>query len=146
MTHKIVEMIKIISHQIDKRMQVKIGKRLERDFDLTSQQLRVLCFIINNKISSQKEIEKRFSLSSATVSGILKRLEKNGYLLRVQNKDRRSNSLEASLKALNVNEILRSIVNENDKEIEKDITEEELLVTYRVLKKIIENMEDLKND
>lgn len=62
-------------------------KRLS-EFNLTSQQGRILFYIfrnnLNNKDVHQVDIEKQFHLSKSTVSGLVKRMEKNGLINKIQ--------------------------------------------------------------
>ena len=78
----------------------KLNKDLVNDFDnrlnefgLTSQQGRTL-FFINSKVNLEKQevnqvdLENRFGLSKSTVSGLVKRMEKNGLITVSRKKNR----------------------------------------------------------
>ncbi len=78
----------------------KLNKELVTDFDrrlneygLTSQQGRTL-FFINGKVNcektevNQKDLEQRFELSKSTVSGLVKRMEKNGLIIIKRNQNK----------------------------------------------------------
>ena len=78
----------------------KLNKELVTDFDrrlneygLTSQQGRTL-FFINRKVNyehsevNQKDLEQRFELSKSTVSGLVKRMEKNGLITIIRNRNK----------------------------------------------------------
>lgn len=68
-----------------------VGKEFEKTkaehlkkYNLTSQQINVLLYLFKhrNEDINQKCLEKEFSLTSATMSGILKRLEYKNYIFR----------------------------------------------------------------
>jgi DNA-binding MarR family transcriptional regulator len=61
------------------------SRRLGRETGLTAPQLVVLKDIEGHHKSSVSEIARRISLSQATVTTILNRLESNGYIERVRN-------------------------------------------------------------
>lgn len=71
--------IKIISKSIENDKNNDMKK-----YDLTSQQFNILMFLDRNKdmVIYQKDIEEYLKVTGATASGILKRLENNGFITR----------------------------------------------------------------
>ena len=98
---RIVKLMKIISNQIDAKMQILLA-----DTDLTSSQVIILQYLINHECLNQKQICATFKLSSATVNGILNRLEDKGYIEREKSDDKRNNRIILTSKALAINEKL----------------------------------------
>lgn len=70
------------------KLMIKEGDNRIKKYGLTSKQGRIL-FFINHRISvhhqevHQRDIEKEFHLSKSTVSGLVKRLENNGFINRI---------------------------------------------------------------
>ncbi len=72
------------------------SKAIQKDFGLSITQLLCLGHLENSPDyrSTHKELMDILSLNSSTISGILNRLEKRGYVARVSNEaDRRSKSI-----------------------------------------------------
>ncbi|MCZ9311408.1 MarR family transcriptional regulator [Weissella koreensis] len=117
-------------------------RRLENK-KLSATQLRFLKFIVlnrNNNLTT-KEIERASLQGHATVSGVLRRLIRDGYAIETVNiDDRREKFIEPT-------ETGTQIVTANDKYLEiidnmmlKDVSEEELVLLNRVLDKIVTNL------
>lgn len=73
--------------QLSKILELKICKDLE-SIGITSQQGRVLFFIIKSNESGkkvkQKDIEEKYQLSKSTVSGLVKRLADRGFIIKTK--------------------------------------------------------------
>lgn len=78
-----LDIIRLIK-RLDKLLRSDFDKRLN-EHGLTGQQGRIL-FYLNHKVNEmnevvhQNDIEKEFKLSKSTVSGLIKRLEKAGFV------------------------------------------------------------------
>ena len=73
---------------LNKLMTADFTKRLN-EHGLTCQQGRVL-FYINHRVKDgfevhQNDLEERFNLSKSTVSGLVKRMEKNELIIKINN-------------------------------------------------------------
>lgn len=115
-------------------------------YGLTPQQGRILFHIMNNENICQKEIEKKFTLSSPTVTGIIDRLEKNNFVVRVPLDDRRYNKIIPTAKAKHIYQSIDEIVSNNDRLMQKGIDESDLEKVDLILKKILMNLEVEEND
>lgn len=117
-------------------------KRLS-EFNLTSQQGRILFYIfrnnLNNKEVHQVDIEKQFHLSKSTVSGLVKRMEKNGLINRIQSHPYYSLTLTDKSRG-----ILDNIHNNRIKIVEKisqGFSEEQSKQITNALEIMVKNME-----
>ena len=92
----------------------------------------------------QKDLETEFRITRSTVTNILQLMEKKGYIERV------SVERDARLKKLILTEKAKQIQRQNfidmhnklDKQITKDISEEEMEVFLKVMQKMKQNLED----
>ncbi len=111
--------------------------------DLTMTQCIVLEYLKREegKPVNQKDIERHFNLQHPTVSGILKRMERNGFVTcTVNENDRRFKNIELTQKAeLIYDEILahRKTVGEM---FVRNFTQEESDQLYDLLKRVLENI------
>lgn len=79
------------------------SKSIQKEFGLSITQLLTLGHLINSQryTSTQKKIMDVLSLNSSTVTGIINRLEKKGYVARVYDlSDRRSKSITLTASGL----------------------------------------------
>lgn len=108
--------------QLLKRIDIQIKSKFDQavaKYDLTRSQCFVLGYIIKNKDKQihLKDIEKALNLQKSTVSGILDRLEKNGFLERVEVEgDARCKALDLTAKAF---ELEASIKKDSEKIAER---------------------------
>lgn len=138
---RIVKLMKIISNQIDAKMQILLA-----DTDLTSSQVIILQYLINHECLNQKQLCATFKLSSATVNGILNRLEDKGYIEREKSDDKRNNRIILTSKALAINEKFMKAVTYNDSILSNDFTADEIDNLFNLLSKMLKNIEEGKYD
>ncbi|WP_242821437.1 MarR family winged helix-turn-helix transcriptional regulator [Weissella koreensis] len=110
---------------------------------LSATQLRFLKFIVLNRDNNltTKQIERASLQGHATVSGVLRRLIRDGYTIESVNiHDRREKFIEPTEKGI-------QLVVANDKYLEiidtmmlKDVSEDELELLNRILDKIVTNL------
>ena len=117
-------------------------KRLS-EFNLTSQQGRILFYIFRNNLINkevhQVDIEKQFHLSKSTVSGLVKRMEKNGLINRIQSHPYYSLTLTDKSRG-----IIDNIHNNRIKIVDKlsqGLTQEQQKEITNALEIMIKNME-----
>ena len=110
-------------------------------------QLKIIEYLIKNEHTYQKDLEKNLKLSRATISCVLKTMEKNKII------ERCSNESDARSKEVKLNEKLKTKLEENIKEIgileqniTKGIDKEDLEIFLKVLNKMKENIRSDKND
>ncbi|MGL4948750.1 MAG: MarR family winged helix-turn-helix transcriptional regulator [Anaeroplasmataceae bacterium] len=72
--------------------------------DLTCQQMEILIYIYKNSHLNihQKEIENFYSFKASSISGILKRLEQNDFISKVQGDDSRQKIIKLTEKSLSI--------------------------------------------
>ena len=112
----------------------------------THTQMQIIGYILDNynKDIYQKDLESILNLRRATVSGVLKTMERNGLVLRVINDD------DARSKRIILNDRAKEIFEYNDKkiaELEKiavnGISNEELTIFSKVLKNMKNNLKNI---
>lgn len=92
----------------------------------------------------QKDLEAQFSVSGATVTNILKIMEKEGLIRRVPMKnDARLKRLEMTEKGLALEKASKSQIIRLENGMKKDFTEEELARFVEYLDRLTENVAEL---
>ncbi len=130
--------LRILHTAIDQQMSNRA-----QEMDLTSAQLFVLHYINRNgdKDVFQKDIEERFELSHATVSGLIARLESKGFLECVpSNKDKRYKRLCVTEKARCCDEKMRCSIEQTEMQLLRGFTEEDSVQLRAYLDKMLLNL------
>ncbi|NLC47864.1 MAG: MarR family transcriptional regulator, partial [Tenericutes bacterium] len=111
-------------------------------YGLTSSQVEILFFIRHNKEKvNQSDIERHFKLSNPTVTGIINRLENNGFVKRVKDdKDARVKNIILTEKSNKVKEQMHEGIKSLEKQLFKDFTEEEKEELCLLLGKLFKNI------
>lgn len=131
-------------------------KRLALEFDkiaipelapygLTPSQYKVIKYIFVNeeKDIMQRDIERAFSMTNPTVTGILQNLEKNGWVKRVENSnDARSKVIKLTEKTKNQKEELYGIGESLEKRFIKGLDEAEQQQLKDLLNKLFKNLKE----
>lgn len=95
----------------------------------------------------QKDLEKMLKLRRATISGVLKTMEKNEIISRVvSDGDVRAKKVVLNDKAKNIFKCGERKLEKLDMVLKNDINEEDLNVFFRVIKKMRENIENYKEE
>lgn len=118
------------------------NKNLEH-LGLTSSQCDILLYLIahNKEEINQKDIEKFFKLSNPTVSGILERLEMKGFIVRkTSSKDARFKQIELTDKGKEVNKDMNKNMQYLEKELLKNVSNEDLIIFKKVAKQLHDNI------
>lgn len=105
--------------------------------------MKVLGYMIDNygKEIYQKDLEEKLDLSRATISDVLKRMENNGLITRLQNEnDVRSKRIILSDGANKVFEKGIERIDYIEKKAIKDISQGDLEVFIKVINKMIKNI------
>ena len=110
--------------------------------DLTDAQGRIMAFITHRREAPcAHDIEEYFHLSHPTVSGILSRLEKKGFIeFRPDPQDRRCKRLYVLPKGMAVDETMRNAIRASEQQMVQDFTPEEKEQFAQLLTKAICNM------
>ena len=138
-------MIHMLSHQLKRR-----GAVPEMETGLTPMQKHILTFILFETMERdlyQRDIEEEFRIRRSTASGILKLMEKKGYIRReAVPQDGRLKRLVLLDKGMALNQTMRELAARLDADTMKGITDEELDVFYGVIRKLKENLEEQGRD
>ena len=110
--------------------------------DLTAAQGHIMGFLTHRKEPPcSKDIEEAFHLSHPTVSGLLSRLEKKGFIeLRPDPVDRRCKRIYILPKGHACHETILRIIAENEERVVAGFTEEEQAQFAALLQRAISNM------
>ncbi|MCH5199189.1 MAG: winged helix-turn-helix transcriptional regulator [Oscillospiraceae bacterium] len=129
-------LIKMAANGIERNMNCTVTS-----LGLTASQSHILHFICcNSGKIHQKEVEKKFDLSHATVSGIIDRLVSKGFIERLRDKnDGRYYALYATKKALEYEDKIHGFIEESERKMLVGISEEQEKALRAALTKIIIN-------
>lgn len=120
-------------------------RRRSQDFEKCGVNGHILFYLYKNRKNDvyQKDIEDAFSIRRSTATGVLQRMEKNGLIVRTPC------SFDARLKTIGITDKAMSILQSIDESIErtetivrKDISENDLSIFFKVINKMIKNMEE----
>lgn len=122
-------------------MDQAINSSLE-SMELTAAQGHILGFTVMQEAPPcPKDIEEAFHLSHPTVSGLLSRMEKKGFLeLRGDEKDRRCKRVCILPKGKQCVQLLHNAIVATEEQLVKDFTPEEQMMFRELLERAISNM------
>lgn len=107
-------------------------------------------FMINiykNEGISQEKLSEMLNIDKGTTARAIKKLEDQGYVIRLKDrKDRRAYNIMPTYKALQIKKEFFNILNEWNKKITENLTEEEVSITLSALEKISENQKNKGED
>ncbi len=102
---------------------------------------RILMYLAREgNLPSQKQLAERFEVSPASITGAVKRLEADGYLLRRTGSDNRFNELAITEKGRDMVERTRACFAAVDNRLFVEFTDAELTAFSGYLDRIIANM------
>ena len=110
--------------------------------DLTASQGHIMAFLAHQKEPPcPKDIEDAFHLTHPTVSGLLARMEKKGFIeLRPDGHDRRCKRIHILDKGLACHALMHDTIRSNEERIVSGFTEEERELFAALLQRAIDNM------
>ena len=110
--------------------------------ELTAAQGHIMGFLAHRQQPPcSRDIEEAFRLSHPTVSGLLSRLEKKGFIaLRSDENDRRCKRIYVLDKGWQCHEMMHQIINERERRIVEGFTPEEQELFAAFLQRAITNM------
>jgi len=136
--------IKTINNLIERK--IILESKLNNNNNLvTMMQGKIMKYLFMNKNKKifNKDIEEHLRLRRSTVSGILKTMEKNGLIIRIENEeDARRKQIILTNTSLEKGKEIKDKMIKFEKEIRKNITEEELNIFFIVTEKIKNNIEN----
>ncbi len=115
----------------------------------TPTQFKIMEYMCNhqNEKIYQKDLEKFLNVRRATVSEVLKTMEKNDLLKKTANKnDLRSKEIVITEKAKKIFEIKRKKIQELQKIITKKISKEDLNTFIKTINQMKQNVKEENND
>ena len=129
-------------HQISQRIWNSILKNYNLQ-DLSSARGRIIFALWNTDNIPIKELVKKTSLDKATLTGIIDRLERDGFIIRSHNpQDKR----EIIISRTGKDEIFKTKIpaasDEQNALFYKDFSQEEIFTFEKMLKKILKNCKD----
>ena len=112
------------------------------NMELTSSQGRIMGYIARRKTPPcSRDIEEEFRLTHPTVSGLLSRLEKKGFIeFRPDAADRRCKRIHVLPKGKEYLETMHRTITENEEQLVRGFTDEEKAQFAAFLTRAIENM------
>ena len=134
-------------HELDNilyRNMLAIGKKYDYD-QLTVMNGWILHYLSMNegKEVFQKDIENEFGITRSTVTGIIKLMEQKGFITRVSvPRDARLKQLVLTDMGRKYEEQMGSQMRQNNLQLQKNITEEEMETFLRVIDKIKQNVKE----
>lgn len=130
--------IKTIDNMITRRI-IKNSK--EGICPINQVQFVIIKHLSKNKKVYQRDLEELLHMRRSTISGILKTMEKNNQIKRIDStEDARIKEIILTDKCLEYKKIIKKKKEEFDKLLSKDISKEELEIFYKVIDKIKENI------
>lgn len=107
----------------------------------------IMCLLKENGSSYQKDLEEKLNLKRATVSGVLKTMERNGLIKReICNDDTRLKKIYLNQKAIDIYEENKKRIFEIENEIVKGIPKEELETFFKVINQMKLNLETIETN
>ena len=141
-TNKIAILIKKLSLEID-----KLSNPILEPHGLTHSQFKILKFLLVNseKHVRQVDIEKYFSMTNPTVTGLVQNLEKKGLIERKVNPDdSRSKILCPTEKTFAMKNLLYQLGDQLEDTLTSGLTSSERETLLGLLKKLLHNSKDAK--
>lgn len=143
MNQNIGSKVRIVNNYIDKYFHSSWEKA---GIEPTRMQCATLHYLRRHQDEDvfQKDLEVAFSISGATVTNILKVMEKDGLITRVPvEKDARLKKLQMTPKGMEFDEAARANVIRLEEGMEKNFTEEEITRFREYLDRLTQNIVDL---
>lgn len=132
--------IRCVSNLIKRKVEFYLSQN--GNINITVLQGKIIAYLYhNNKEVFQKDLEEVFTIRRSTVTEILKVMEKNNFIKRESvSYDARLKKIILTQKSIDLHDAFLEDFKEIEKNIKKDIFEEELDVFFSVLEKIKSNI------
>ena len=114
-------------------------------YNLTPTQFKVIKYLLNNQDAEvrQRDIEKAYSMTNPTVTGILQNLEKNNWIERIENpNDARSKVIKLTKKALKQENDLYNLGENLEKRFVKGLDKGEQKQLNELLNKLFDSIKE----
>lgn len=125
----------------------KLLQKKYEEFDLTKSQIDVLRVLGNaEEPMCQRDIQDALHVTNPTVTGLLNRMEKKGFIVRVTDKeDRRVHYIELTDKAKEFNKMTKDYFTELDKQIRHGLTDKQMDQFQHTLAIILKNLKGVSD-
>ncbi|AEB76088.1 MarR family winged helix-turn-helix transcriptional regulator [Clostridium botulinum] len=134
--------IALLIKEINSKINFKVTEEL-KNIGLTVPQITAIKFIAHRKKVTSSELSEEMSITKATVSGIIDRLEKMNIIKRVRSKeDRRIVYIVFSDEGLNLAKDIKDIMNGCFENIFNNVSEEELVTIDNHLSSLLKVIEE----
>ena len=123
-----------------KKASNQLGREIDqfaKPFDLTGMQMSIIDFLSQGVKEEyfQQDIEKEFNIQRSTTTVLLQRMEKKVLIYRqVSQQDARQKSVYLTEKAQGLVEECRSYFRNQERELEKNFSEEDIAIFEKILK------------
>ena len=135
--------------QVSRAMTNNLNQRMA-EYKLTHAQLAIIEYLLKKEDSSSLvDIAKYLNVEKSTITRAVNHLEKNNYILQVPSKDSRERRIILSDSSNEIQSTVQQTREEFESTAFKDISNEELDVTFQTLLKILTNLngdENKRND
>ncbi len=135
--------LKCVNNMIRRSLDTRFAA--EERIEICGMQGPMIGFIFDKSKSQeifQRDIEKEFNIRRSTATVMLQTLEQKGFIVRESvAHDARLKKIILTEKALEQNRVIHEKIDAFNREIERGITQEEKEEFYRILDKIITNLE-----
>ena len=122
------------------------AKDMYQEFDMNRSSAGVLFMLHKRKTMSQKELAKRLNVTAPSITSMIQKMEKSGYIVRnVDEKDQRMMRLDLTEKGQACIEHVKAITEKMDEIAFTGISPEEKMLLRRILFQICENVEKERN-
>jgi DNA-binding MarR family transcriptional regulator len=139
-TLRIGMLLRILNNKLKAQYNKDMG-----EVNLTASQSNIISYLLLNegREVNQRDIEQEFKLMNPTVTGILKRLETKGFIVRVKSKaDARYNIVVLTERGRKIPEIIREKAEEIEKRLLRGFSKSEIVLFESTLRKLIENISE----
>ena len=129
--------------QLDIAIAQKLYKDNGHDKHPTPQQMAIIEILIHNKDKTiyQNDLANELKVTKAAISSIIQSMEKKGFINKIpSSKDGRKNRIELTEETLNIYKDAKKNVDNLNKEIINNISEEELNIFLKVSNQIKNNI------
>lgn len=118
------------------------------NISLTQTQMHIMAYILKStkKEVYQKDLEEALNLRRATISGVLHTMETNNLIIRVtDSSDTRTKKIILNNKAKEIFDKNKEKIEELEKAIVKNISNEELNIFFSIIERMKENVKETYN-
>ena len=120
----------------------KLSNQVLAPFELTHTQYKILMMLYHSpeQFIRQRDIEKKFSMTNPSVTGIVQNLEKKGLVIRLQSQeDKRSKLIYPTEHARKLEPELSQLGKSLENQVTANLQEEECRQLCELLKKMLDN-------